>query len=90
MVRRNELGRRKRHGGTGTVILLILLFASVPLLAARRHGARVEVWMAGGLVGAHGPPAKTGRFSGLPEEGVESGLRSLRPLARGGGDDPCP
>ena len=183
MVRRNELGRRRRYGGTGTVILLVLLFASVPLLAARRRGATVEVWLtdggrvcgellaarsgmlvvhdrqrnsgavldvrdvdevrvlkksrwlagvafgalvgtaagvvlcglahdgdggeqagaavmalkigglamvAGGLVGAHGPPATIVRFSGTTDEEIGSGLRSLQPLARCGGDGPCP
>lgn len=38
--------------------------------------------VAGGLVGAHGTPVKTVRFSGLPADEFESGLRNLQPLAR--------
>ncbi|HOW44088.1 MAG TPA: hypothetical protein PK919_02820 [Candidatus Aminicenantes bacterium] len=183
MNRRHEPGRHERHDGTTTVIPLILLLASFPLLAARRRGATVEVWMidgarirgellsvrnnmlvvhdrqrdsgavldardvdevrilkkprwlagvafgalvgaaagavlcgtahdgdggeqagavvmalkigglamaAGGLIGAHGPPVMVVRFSGLTAEGIESGLRGLQPLARCGGDAPCP
>ncbi len=51
---------------------------------ALKIGALTTV--AGGLIGAHGPPAKIVRFSGMTAEGIESGLRSLQPLARRGGD----